>query len=76
MWHSECKCNACVVVVRSIVKYRAIKKGGDYLTCFSIDLQSAFVKFHCIVIRNNFIFKISQVTFSILGKKTHKFEGR
>ena len=36
----------CVVVVRSKVKYRAIKKEGGYLACCSIDLQSATDKFN------------------------------
>ena len=75
MWHSECKCNACFVVVMSKVKYRAIKKEGDYLTCCSIDLGSASDKFDFIMIRNNFIFKVAQVPVSLFGKMTQRFEG-
>ena len=42
---------------------------------FSIDLQSASDKFHCIVMRNNFIFKVAQVPVSVFGKVTQRFEG-
>jgi hypothetical protein len=75
VWHSECKCNACFVVVMSKVKYRAIKKEGDYLTCCSIDLESGSDMFDCIVIRNNFIFEVVQVPVSVFGMVTQSFEG-
>jgi hypothetical protein len=76
VWHIEYKWNTYVVVVRSKVKYRGIKKEGNYMACFSLGLPSTSDNFHRIVMRNNFVFKVAQVPVCLLGKMTHSFEGR